>query len=161
MKKKLAIIAVMLVAALLLASCGGQNNGEKKLTTGDIEGTWTVSDASVLSKEHLSLDGMILKPDTSAVLVLRGGKITWEWEAQDGKKTSEAGSYEVNDGDVFFSSVKLRAKLEGKTLTLTELAAPKGEGAYTYNEEDGAYHKTDDPSVTEVPDKAVLVLERK
>ncbi len=76
-------------------------------------------------------------------------------------KASEAGSYEVTDGDVFFSSVSLRAKLEGKTLTLTELAAPKGEGAYTYNEEDGAYHKADDPSVIEVPDKAVLVLEKK
>ena len=56
---------------------------------------------------------MILKPDTSAVLILKGGKITWEWEAQDGKKTSEAGRYEVIDGEVFFSSVKLRAKLEG------------------------------------------------
>ncbi len=161
MKKKLAIFAVLLAAALLLAACAGKNNGEKKLTTGDIEGTWTVSDASVLSKGHLSLDGMILKPDTSAVLILRGGKITWEWQAQDGKKTSEAGSYEVIDGDVFFSSVKLRAKLEGKTLTLTQVAAPKGEGAYIYNEEDGAYHKVDDPSVIEVPDKAVLVLERK
>ena len=161
MKKKLAIFTVLLAAALLLAACAGKNNGEKKLTTGDIEGTWTVSDASVLSKGHLSLDGMILKPDTSAVLVLRGGKITWEWEAQDGKKTSEAGSYEVTDGDVFFSSVSLRAKLEGKTLTLTELAPPKGEGTYKYNEEDGLYHKADDPSVTEMPDKAVLVLERK
>ena len=161
MKKKLAIIALLLAAALLLGSCAGQNNGEKKLTTGDIEGTWTVSDSSVLSKGSLSLNGLILKPDTSAVLILRGGKITWEWEAQDGKKTSEAGSYEVTDGDVFFSSVRLRAKLEGKTLTLTELADPKGEGVYTYNEEDGAYHKADDPTVTEVPDKSVLVLERK
>ena len=161
MKKKLAIFALLLAAALLLASCAGQNNGEKKLTTGDIEGTWTVSDASVHSKGFLSLDGMILKPDSSAVLVLRGGKITWEWEAQDGKKTSEAGSYEVTDGDVFFSSVRLRAKLDGKTLTLTELAAPKGEGSYTYKEEDGAYHKADDPSVIQVPDKSILVLERK
>ena len=146
---------------LLLVSCAGQNNGEKKLTTGDIEGTWTVSDKSVQSKSFLSLDGFILKPDTSAVLILRGGKITWEWEAQDGKHTSEAGVYEVNDGDVFFSSVRLSGKLEGKTLTLTELAAPKAEGAFIYKEEDGAYHKSDDPSVIEVPDKAVLVLERK
>ena len=69
MKKKLAIFAVLLAAALLLTACAGKNNGEKKLTTGDIEGTWTVSDASVLSKGHLSLDGMIPKPDTSAVLV--------------------------------------------------------------------------------------------
>ena len=161
MKKKLAILALLLAAALLLTSCAGNNNGEKKLTTGDIEGTWTVSDASVLSNGHLSLDGIILKPDTSAVLVLRGGKITWEWEAQDGKKTSESGGYEVIDGEVFFSSVKLRAKLEGKTLTLTELAPPKGEGSYIYKEEDGAYHKADDPSVIEVPDKAILVLERK
>ncbi|MBR6706097.1 MAG: hypothetical protein IKI84_05395 [Clostridia bacterium] len=52
-------------------------------------------------------------------------------------------------------------KLEGKTLTLTELAAPKAEGAFIYKEEDGVYHKSDDPSVIEVPDKAVLVLERK
>ena len=159
MKKKLAIFAVLLAAALLLTACAGKNNGEKKLTTGDIEGTWTVSDASVLSKGHLSLDGMILKPDSNAVLILRGGKITWEWEAQDGKKTSEAGNYQVTDGDVFFSGVRLRAKLEGKTLTLTELAPPKGEGAY--KEEDGVYKLIDDPSVTEVPDKAVVILERK
>ena len=159
--KKLAIVAMLLVAALLLASCAGQNSGEKKLTTGDIEGTWTVSDKSIHSKDFLSLDGFILKPDTSAVLILKGGKITWEWEAQDGKKTSEAGSYEVKDGEVFFSSVKLIAKLEGKTLTLTQLAAPKAEGAFIYEEEDGAYHKSDDPSVIEVPDKSVLVLERK
>ena len=89
---------IALVAGLLLASCAGQNNGEKKLTTGDIEGTWTVSDSSTRSKEgKLELDTYMLKPDTSAVLVLRGGKINWEWEAQDGKHTSEDGGYEVID----------------------------------------------------------------
>ena len=159
MKKKLTIVAMLLAAALLLASCGGQNNGERKLTTGDIEGTWTVSDKSVQSKEFLSLDGFILKPDTSAVLILRGGKITWEWEAQDGKHTSEAGAYEVNDGDVFFSSVRLFAKLEGRTLTLTQLAPPKNDGAYRV--EGDVYVSVDDPKVTEIPDKSVLVLERK
>ena len=159
MKKKLAIIVMLLVAGLLLASCAGQNNGEKKLTTGDIEGTWTVSDKSVESKSFLSLDGFILKPDTSAVLILRGGKITWEWEAQDGKHTSEAGAYEVIDGDVLFSSVKLNGKLEGKTLTLTQLAPPTQDGAYRV--EGDVYVSVDDPKVTEVPDKSVLVLERK
>ena len=160
MKKKLAIVAMLLAAALLLAACAGQNSGEKKLTTRDIEGTWTVSDASVLSKGHLSLDGMILKPDTSAVLVLRGGKITWEWQNQEGKQTSEAGAYEVIDGDVLFSSVKLSAKLEGKTLTLTQLAPPKNDGVF-YRVEGDVYVSVDDPKVTEVPDKSVLVLERK
>ena len=160
MKKNLAILVVLLLAAaLLLCSCAGQNNGEKKLTTGDIEGTWTVSDKSVQSKSFLSLDGFILKPDTSAVLILRGGKITWEWEAQDGKHTSEAGAYEVIDGDVLFSSVKLNGKLEGKTLTLTQLAPPTQDGAYRV--EGDVYVSVDDPKVTEVPDKSVLVLERK
>ena len=159
MKKKLIILALLLAAALLLTSCAGNNNGEKKLTTGDIEGTWTVSDKSVHSKDYLSLDGYMTKPDTSAVLVLRGGKITWEWEAQDGKHTSEDGSYEVKDGEVFFSSVKLNAKLEGRTLTLTQLAPAKGEGAYRV--EGDVYVSVDDPKVTEVPDKSVLVLERK
>ena len=159
MKKKMAIVAMLLAAALLLGSCAGQNNGEKKLTTGDIEGTWAVSDKSIHSKDYLSLDGFMLKPDTSAVLVLRGGKITWEWEAQDGKHTSEAGAYEVNDGDVFFSSVRLNAKLEGKTLTLTQLAKPSKDGAYRV--EGDVYVSVDDPKVTEVPDKSVLVLERK
>jgi major membrane immunogen (membrane-anchored lipoprotein) len=159
MKKKLIILALLLAAALLLTSCAGNNNGEKKLTTGDIEGTWTVSDKSVHSKDYLSLDGYMTKPDTSAVLVLRGGKITWEWEAQDGKHTSEDGSYEVIDGEVIFSSTKLSAKLEGRTLTLTQLAKPKGEGAYRV--EGDVYVSVDDPKVTEVPDKSVLVLERK
>ena len=159
MKKKLIILALLLAAALLLTSCAGNNNGEKKLTTGDIEGTWTVSDKSVQSKEFLELDGFILKPDTSAVLVLRGGKITWEWEAQDGKHTSENGSYEVKDGEVIFSSTKLNAKLEGRTLTLTQLAKPKNDGAYRV--EGDVYVSVDDPKVTEVPDKSVLVLERK
>jgi major membrane immunogen (membrane-anchored lipoprotein) len=159
MKKKMAIVAMLLVAALLLASCAGQNSGEKKLTTGDIEGTWTVSDKSVQSKEFLALDGFILKPDDSAILVLRGGKITWEWQNQEGKQTSEAGAYEVIDGDVLFSSVKLSAKLEGKTLTLTEYGAPKGEGVFKLV--DGVYTSESDPSVTEVADKAILVLERK
>ena len=159
MKKKMAIVAMLLAAALLLGSCAGQNSGEKKLTTGDIEGTWTVSDKSVHSKDYLSLDGYMLKPDTSAVLVLRGGKITWEWEAQDGKHTSEDGGYEVIDGEVFFSSVKLNAKLEGRTLTLTQLAPPKNDGAYRV--EGDVYVSVDDPKVTEVPDKSVLVLERK
>ena len=118
-----------------------------------------MSDKSVHSKDFLSLDGFILKPDTSAVLILRGGKITWEWEAQDGKHTSEAGAYEVNDGDVFFSSVRLSGKLEGKTLTLTQLAPPKNDGAYRV--EGDVYVSVDDPKVTEVPDKSVLVLERK
>ena len=159
MKKKMAIVAMLLAAALLLGSCAGQNNGEKKLTTGDIEGTWTVSDKSVHSKDYLSLDGYMLKPDTSAVLVLRGGKITWEWEAQDGKHTSEDGGYEVKDGEVFFSSVKLNARLEGRTLTLTQLAPPKNDGAYRV--EGDVYVSVDDPKVTEVSDKSVLVLERK
>lgn len=159
MKKKLIILALLLAAALLLTSCAGNNNGEKKLTTGDIEGTWTVSDKSVHSKDYLSLDGYMTKPDTSAVLVLRGGKITWEWEAQDGKHTSENGSYEVKDGEVIFSSTKLNAKLEGRTLTLTQLAPAKGEGAYRV--EGDVYVSVDDPKVTEVPDKSVLVLERK
>ena len=159
MKKKMAIVAMLLVAALLLASCAGQNSGEKKLTTGDIEGTWTVSDKSVQSKEFLALDGFILKPDTSAVLILRGGKITWEWQNQEGKQTSEAGAYEVIDGDVLFSSVKLSAKLEGRTLTLTQLAPPKQDGAYMV--EGDVYVSVDDPKVTVVPDKSVLVLERK
>ena len=160
MKKKLAIIVMLLVAGLLLASCAGQNNGEKKLTTGDIEGTWTVSDSSTRSKDgKLELDTYMLKPDTSAVLVLRGGKINWEWEAQDGKHTSEDGGYEVKDGDVFFSSVRVNAKLEGKTLTLTEYGAPKGEGVFKLV--DGVYTSESDPSVTEVADKAILVLERK
>ena len=159
MKKKLAILVALLVAALLLVSCAGQNSGEKKLTTGDIEGTWTVSDKSVQSKEFLALDGFILKPDDSAVLVLRGGKITWEWQNQEGKQTSEAGAYEVIDGDVLFSSVKLSAKLEGRTLTLTQLATPKKDGAYRV--EGDIYVSVDDPKVTEVPDKSVLVLERK
>ena len=159
MKKKLAIFAVLLAAALLLTACAGKNNGEKKLTTGDIEGTWTVSDKSVHSKDFLSLDGFILKPDTSAVLILRGGKITWEWEVQDGKHTSDAGAYEVNDGVVSFSSVKLNARLEGRTLTLTQLAPPKNDGVYRV--EGDVYASVDDPKVTEVPDKSVLVLERK
>ena len=161
MKKKMAIVAMLLAAALLLASCAGQNSGEKKLTTGDIEGTWTVSDKSVKSKEFLELDGFILKPDTSAVLILRGGKITWEWEAQDGKHTSDAGAYEVIDGEVFFSGIiKLNAKLEGKTLTLTQLASPKNDGV-VYRVEGDVYVSVDDPKVTVVPDKSVLVLERK
>ena len=159
MKKKLIILALLLAAALLLTSCAGNNNGEKKLTTGDIEGTWTVSDKSVHSKDYLSLDGYMTKPDTSAVLVLRGGKITWEWEAQDGKHTSEAGAYEVDDGTVFFSSIRLNAKLEGRTLTLTQLAPPKQDGAYMV--EGDVYVSVDDPKVTVVPDKSVLVLERK
>ena len=159
MKKKLIILALLLAAALLLTSCAGNNNGEKKLTTGDIEGTWTVSDKSVHSKDYLSLDGYMTKPDTSAVLVLRGGKITWEWEAQDGKHTSEDGSYEVKDGEVIFSSTKLNAKLEGRTLTLTQLAPPKQDGAYMV--EGDVYVSVDDPKVTVVPDKSVLVLERK
>ena len=155
MKKKLTIIAVLLMAALLLASC---SNG--KLTARDIEGTWTVSDASTRSASgDLSLVYMMLKPDVSAVLVFRNGKIIWEWEAQDGKKSSEEGSYEVIDGDLFISSVKIQAKLEGRTLTLTELAPLKVEGAY--REEDGVYKLVDDPTVTVVPEKAVMVLERK
>ena len=160
MKKKLAIFALLLAAALLVSCAGQQNNEAKQLTAKDIEGTWTVSDSSARSAGgKLSLDGFMLKPDTSAVLIFRDGKITWEWEAQDGKKTSDEGSYEVIEGDLFISSVKIRAKLEGKTLTLTELAPPKGEGAY--KEEDGVYKLIDDPSVTEVPDKAVVILERK
>lgn len=164
MKRKMMILALVLViaaVAVVCVSCANNgNNGEKKLTTGDIEGTWTVSDKSVQSKEFLALDGFILKPDDSAILVLRGGKITWEWQNQEGKQTSEAGAYEVIDGDVLFSSVKLSAKLEGKTLTLTQLAPPKNDGVF-YRVEGDVYVSVDDPKVTEVPDKSVLVLERK
>ena len=163
MKKKMAIISVLLMAALLLASCAGQqNNGEKKLTAKDIEGTWIVSDSSTLSENRkVALDGFIVsaKPDDSAVLVFKDGKITAEWETQDGKQTSNLGNYEVSEGAVIINGFMTEARLEGKTLTLTELAPPKGEEVYKI--EDGVYKLADDPSVTEVPEKAVMVLERK
>ena len=99
------------------------------------------------------------KPDDSAVLIFKDGKITAEWEAQDGKKASDLGAYEVSEGDVIINGFRTKARLEGRTLTLTQLAPPKGDGAY--REEDGVYKRVDDPSVTEVPEKAVMILERK
>ena len=128
MKKTLAIIAMLLVAALLLCSCGNkENNGEKKLTARDIEGRWTVDYiASSTPKGDLAgLEGFLVstRVNDNAVVIFKDGKITAEWEAEDGKKTSELGGYEVNEGYVFINSIKAEPKLEGKTLTLTDLTS--------------------------------------
>ena len=157
MKKTLAMIAVLLVAALLLSSCDSkENNGEKKLTANDIEGTWTVSDSSSKPAGLLTgLAGFLVsaKPDESAVLTFQNGKITAEWEAEDGKKTADLGAYEVSEGDVFINGFRTEATLEGKTLTLTQLAPPTEEGV-TKREDNEA-------TMTEVTEKTVMILERK
>ena len=95
MKRRLMIIAMLLAAVLLLGSCA--DNGEKKLTARDIEGTWTLSDASYSQDDGISeLAGFLVsaKPNgDNSVVIFKDGKITTEWEAQDGKKASELGAY--------------------------------------------------------------------
>ena len=157
MKKKLAIVAVLLVAALL-ASCGTkENNGEKELTAKDIEGTWTVSSSSTAPAGDLTgLAGFLTsaKPNDNAVLIFKGGKITAEWEAEDGKKTSDLGTYEVSEGKVIINGFRTEPRLEGNTLTLTELTALTGEG--------GSGQDDSEASMTEVTKEGtVMILERK
>ncbi len=157
MKKNLAILAVLLAAALLLCSCAGQNNnGERQLTAKDVEGRWTVSDSSSRPADLMSgLAGFMVsaRPDDSAVLVFKDGKITAEWEAQDGKKTSDLGAYEVSEGDVIINGFRTQAKLEGKTLTLTQLAPA--------SEQDAAKQNDNVATMTELTEKTVMILERK
>ena len=153
MKKKLVIIAMLLAAVLLLGSCA--DNGEKKLTARDIEGTWTLSDASYSQDDGISdLAGFLVSAKPSgdnAVLIFKDGKITTEWEAQDGKKTSELGSYQVSDGRVFINGFVVdEAKLEGRTLTLTKLIPEKLDE-----------YPADQPVMVEVTKKTVVILERK
>ena len=71
------------------------------------------------------LEGFLVstRVNDNAVVIFKDGKITAEWEAEDGKKTSELGGYEVNEGYVFINSIKAEPKLEGKTLTLTDLTS--------------------------------------
>ena len=157
MKKKLAIVAVLLVAALL-ASCGTkENNGEKELTAKDIEGIWTVSSSSTAPAGDLTgLAGFLTsaKTNDNAVLIFKGGKITAEWEAEDGKKTSDLGTYEVSEGKVIINGFRTEPRLEGNTLTLTELTALTGEG--------GSGQDDSEASMTEVTKEGtVMILERK
>ncbi len=65
----------------------------------------------------------------------------------------------MSEGDVIINGFRTKARLEGRTLTLTQLAPPTKDGAYRV--EGDVYISVDDPKVTEVPDKTVLVLERK
>ncbi len=149
---------MLLVAALLLCSCGTkESNGEKELTAKDIEGTWTVSSSSTAPAGDLTgLAGFLTsaKPNDNAVLVFKGGKITAEWEAEDGKKTSDLGTYEVSEGKVIINGFRTEPKLEGNTLTLTQLTAPAGES--------GSQQDDNEASMTEVTKEGtVMILERK
>ena len=171
MKKKILILALVLViaaVAVVCVSCANNgNNGQKKLTAGDIEGTWKVDyDASTTSADNdSSLAAFIVmtRPDDSAVVVFKGGKITAEWEAQDGKHTSELGAYEVvNDGDLIINGFRAEPTLEGRKLTLYQFI-PKEEGAFM--KVDGKYMKLNEKGeVTKeaaIGDETIMVLERK
>lgn len=63
-----------------------------------------------------------------------------EWEAQDGKKTSELGAYEVSEGNVIINGFKTEPKLEGNKLTLYQFT-PKEDGIF--KKVDGKYVKVD------------------
>ena len=169
MKKKLAIIAALLLAAvLLLSSCASQeNNGEKKFTARDIEGTWTVnSEASSAPRGDLiGLEGFMVstKVDDSAVVIFRNGKITAEWQTQEGKQTSDLGDYEVvNEGDLIINGFKAEPTLEGRKLTLYQFI-PKEEGAFM--KVDGKYMKLNEKGEVSkeaaIGDETIMVLERK
>ena len=153
MKRRLMIIAMLLAAVLLLGSCA--DNGEKKLTARDIEGTWTLSDASYSQDDGISeLAGFLVsaKPNgDNSVVIFKDGKITTEWEAQDGKKTSELGAYQVSDGRLFINGFVVdEVKVEGRTLTLTQLIPEKLDEL-----------PADQPVMVEVTKKTVVILERK
>ena len=150
MKKKILALALVLViaaVAVVCVSCASNgNNGQKKLTAGDIEGTWKVDyDASTTSADNdssLAAFMVMARPEDSAVVVFKGGKITAEWEAQDGKHTSELGAYEVvNEGDLIINGFKTEPTLEGNKLTLYQFT-PKEEGVF--KKVDGKYVKVDD-----------------
>ena len=157
MKKKLAFFLALLAAALLLCSCGcKENNGEKKVTAKDIEGKWTVSDQSKKPAGLMTeLAGFLVsaKPNENAVLIFKDGKITAEWEAEDGKKTSDLGAYEVSEGDVFINGFRAEATLEGKTLTLTQLVTP--------SEVESTKQDDNVATMTEITEKTIMILERK
>ena len=156
MKKKLAIFAVLL-AALMLCSCAGKgNNEEKKLTAKDIEGRWTVSESSSRPTGAMTgLAGFMVsaKPDENAVIVFKDGQITAEWEAEDGKKTSDLGAYEVREGKVFINGFRTEPRLEGKTLTLTELT--------TVTKENVSKQEDNEASMIELTEGIFMVLEKK
>ena len=143
MKKKLMVIAALLVMALLLASCSSKGN--KEFTAKDIEGRWKVDyDASTTSIDDPSgLHGFMVsaRADDSAVVVFKDGQITVEWVAQDGKKTASLGSYEVKEGSVFINGFSTEPKLEGNKLILSQKTPIEG----------GVYVHVDDEPVTVTP----------
>ena len=93
------------------------------------------------------------KPDDSAVIVFKDGQITAEWEAEDGKKTSDLGAYEVSGGKVFINGFMTEPKLEGKTLTLTELTSSTKESV--------SKQEDNEPSMIELTEGVFMVLEKK
>ncbi len=159
MKKIPAIIAVLLVAALLLCSCGNKGNNEnRELTAKDFEGRWTMSESSTSGPagELTGLAGFMVsaRVDNSAVIVFKDGKITAEYEAQDGLKTVDLGAYEVSEGKLFINGFRTEPKLEGRKLTLTELPKPTGEEV--------SGQEATEATMTEVTDQGpVMILEKK
>ena len=159
MKKIVAIVAVLLVAAVLLCSCGNKGNNEnKEFTAKDIEGKWTMSESSSTGTagDLVGLAGFMVraKPDNSAVLIFKDGKITAEFEAQDGRKTAELGAYEVHEGKLFINGFRTEPKLEGRKLTLTELPKPTEEGVSKQEETEA--------SMKEISEQGpVMILEKK
>ena len=158
MKKTLAMIALLLVAALLLVSCGSKENKEnKEFTAKDIEGRWTVSESSTAPAGELTgLAGFLMsaRSNVNGIVVFKDGKITVECEEQDGKKTYELGAYEVSEGKVFINGFMTEPKLEDKTLTLTELPKP--------TQEEESEQEITEATMTEVTGEGtVMILEKK
>ena len=116
MKKKAILIVALMMIAVLLVSCGRKEG----FTASDLEGRWTVSDDSTMGEGVMAAFLQNARSNVGSTVIFQGGKITVEWEAEDGVKTSELGGYEVNNNKAFINGAMVVPKLEDRKLTLTE-----------------------------------------
>ena len=113
MKKRLAVIALLLAVVLLLTACG-----RKEI---NIEGTWDVVDAKSEDNAEAIAASMAQIKELGGTLTLtfKDGKMTLNMEVLGQSQTNET-TYEIRDGKLVTEGSTLEIRLDGDTLTLTE-----------------------------------------
>ena len=131
MKKTIAIIALLLSMALLLAACG------KKTVTGkDLEGKWTVNQATSAGEDSLAgfIHAATMFTGQGGGLIINGSRICLARNIEYEMLYSDICTYELKDGKMVihdlgaedvpaFGDFEADFRLEGSKLTLTQGSA--------------------------------------
>ncbi|MCR5297040.1 MAG: hypothetical protein K6E17_06490 [Clostridiales bacterium] len=124
MKKKIAIVSLLLVMVVLLTACANKGAEDAQVAEKalDINGTWTLVDASskdVDGEDMAAAMAMIKEVGATVELTFDNGKMTMHMEFM-GQSEDQETTYTIEDGKLVSEGSKLDIKLDGDKLTLSE-----------------------------------------